>query len=66
MGNIKEVKSGIYSEMSTIKIGKFTIAQMPDGGKDRIWIEDTSTGEGGEFFVNNIEKDFEELYNKWF
>ncbi len=64
----KKQKSGMYGEMPTVKIGKFTIAQMTDAeGCEYVWIQDNSEdGDGGQFDGRLIESDFKELYNKHF
>lgn len=67
MENSNKVKLGMYGEMPTVKIGKFTIAQMTDKeGEERIWIQEDEDGEGGEFDGKVIEEDFEKLFNKYF
>jgi hypothetical protein len=61
------MKNGMYGEMPKVKLGKFTISQMSDKeGEEHLWIEDTESGEGGEFDGKAIEKGFTKLYNKHF
>lgn len=67
MENTKEVKNGMYVEMPKVKIGKFTVSQMTDKeGDNNVWIQDTESGEGGQFDGNVIGEDFESLFNKHF
>lgn len=63
----KETKSGMYGEMPVIKIGKYTIAEMSDEENcTTIWIEDATTGEGGQFSKETFLKTLEKHYLEHF
>jgi len=52
---------GMYGETDRVAVGKYSICrQNPDGKNKSVWIEDTETGEGGEFsdevFLSAINK----------
>lgn len=60
-------KSGMYGEMPVIKIGKYTIAEMSDRENETtIWIENTESGEGGQFSKESFEKTLEKHYKEYF
>ncbi len=62
-----KVKSGMYSEMPIIKIGKYTIAEMSDDEDCKsVWIEDTGTGEGGQFSKESLSKVLDKYYEEFF
>lgn len=59
-------KSGMYGEMPTVKIGRFTIAQMSDAkGCKQVWIQDGEE-EGGEFHCDKLEPVIEKFFNENF
>lgn len=60
-------KSGMYGEMPKIKIGKYTIADMSNEVDCKtIWIEDTTTGEGGQFSKETLLPILEKYYREHF
>jgi len=62
----KKIKSGMYGEMPTIKIGKYTIAMMTDKKDEkRIWIREGEE-EAGEFDGLLLEPYIKEFFNKNF
>lgn len=65
--NETKSKSGMYGELPTIKIGKYTIAEMSDSGDCKyIWIQDTDTDEGGEFKKDTLYPTLEKFFNSNF
>jgi len=63
----KETKSGMYGEMPKIKIGKYTIAEMSDEENcTTVWIEDTTTGEGGQFSKHALSETLDKHYKEHF
>lgn len=65
--NKKMAKSGMYGEMPKIKIGKYTISDMSDEEEcTDVWIEDTETGEGGQFSKGKLFDVIDKFYNEFF
>lgn len=64
---IPKKKMGMYRKNPIIRIGKFEISMMTDTeGEEKVWIEDTKTGEGAEMSGKALEPYLEEGYNKLF
>lgn len=60
-------KSGMYGETPQLKIGKLVISKMEENPKsDSFWIEDTDSGEGGEFSGTALCEAIEEFFNAHF
>lgn len=63
----KEIKSGMYGEMPTIKIGKFIISDMSDEENcSTVWIYDTESDEGGQFCKIKLSEILEKFYKELF
>lgn len=53
--------------MPTVKIGKYTIAEMSnDKNETSVWIEDTETGEGGQFYKDSLFQTLDKHYKEFF
>lgn len=63
----KEIKSGMYGEMPTIKIGKFIISDMSDEENcSTVWIYDTESNEGGQFCKIKLSEILDKFYKDLF
>jgi hypothetical protein len=59
--------SGMYGEMPKIQIGKYTIADMSNEANcSTVWIENTETGEGGQFSKHNLIDVLHKFYKEFF
>lgn len=63
---IAKPKSGMYGERDVIRVGKFTVALFDWKEHNGLWIEDTETGEGGQFNGANLENAIHNLWNEHF
>jgi len=59
-------KSGMYGERDTILVGKYQIALFDGTQYGGLWIEDTHTGEGGQFNGSDLENAIHNLWNEHF
>lgn len=63
----KEIKSGMYGEMQTIKIGKFIISDMSDEENcSTVWIYYTESNEGGQFCKIKLSEILDKFYKELF
>ena len=62
----KTIKMGMYGERDRILTGKFSIALFDGTEHGGLWIEDTTTDEGGQFHGPNLEKAITDLWNNHF
>ena len=66
-GKESEKICGMYGELPKVRIGKFWISQMSNSeGEKNIWVQDEEGGEGAEFGGAEFEKDFQNLFKKYF
>lgn len=59
-------KIGMYMEREKLKIGKFELCFFDGTEKEGVWIENTETGEGGQFKGSSLEGVIEGLWKKHF
>lgn len=62
-----KVKSGMYGETPTIKIGRFLLSEMQMPSGESVWIEDTEgNSDAAEFNKKTIEPFLKEFYDSHF
>lgn len=59
-------KSGMYGERDRLKVGKYEISFWDGTEIGGLWVEDTTTGEGGQFHADALENALNDLWSKHF
>jgi hypothetical protein len=64
---LKSQKCGMYGEMPIIRIENFTISDMSNEENcSTIWIENTLTGEGGQFSKKSFRETLSNHFKEFF
>lgn len=63
IGSDNEILDAMKVQVPCVEIGKYSIARADEFS---VWIEDITTGEGGQFFDEHLIKVIDEFYKKNF
>lgn len=59
---LKKIPIGMYGEREKLKIGRFDLCFFDGTEEGGVWVEDTETGEGGQFSGSWLRECIEKLW----